>query len=334
MPRLSTAGNRIVEADSGKAVFLRGVNRSGLEYSQPGAHGFFAAAGFNDAEFDTIIHEWRANVLRIPFNQEWALRGCGEATAEDYLGTLDMVIESAARRGAYTVLDLQWLDARQPFGYLRDGQPNFVPPLPNPETPALWRLLGERYSTETAVLFDLFNEPHSRIKGDQRPLNLMSEKGQIELANRRRRRVSVAEWRPWAVHLTDAIRKVHAHSVVFISGIDWAHDLRGMELDRANLVYSAHVYPNGSAVLWQRHFGHIGRRLPTFVAEWGGETNDLEWGKRLHSFLTTSSCGWTAWSWMDRPLLVEDARRADYRPTLFGALVKQALAMPGASDFG
>jgi endoglucanase len=326
LPRLATIGNRIVCADTGSTVYLRGVNRSGLEYSQPGVEGFFAAARFSDTEFDAITREWRANILRIPFNQEWALRGCGMATAADYLNTLDRVVDSAARRGAYTLLDLQWLEDGQPFGHLPDGRPNFVPPLPDQGTPALWRLLGERYRDEPAVLFDLFNEPHSRVRDDDRPLHLVRENSRIELARAERRRVSAAEWRPWALHLTDVIREVHPNSLIFVSGVDWAHNLRGMELERPNIVYSAHVYPNRSPALWQRRFGHIGRLHPLFIGEWGGETKDLNWGRRLRRFLAENSCGWTAWSWVDRPFLVEDARRADYRPTPFGALVKQALA--------
>jgi hypothetical protein len=155
----------------------------------------------------------------------------------------------------------------------------------------------------------------------------MSESGLTSVAATKRRQVTADEWQPWALKLTDVIREVHPESVIFVSGIDWAHDLRGMEIERKNIVYSAHVYPNRSPVFWGRRFGHIGRKRPLFIGEWGGGPGDLEWGHRLHGFLTANSCGWTAWSWTDRPFLVEDARRGDYRPTAFGRLVQRALAM-------
>jgi hypothetical protein len=44
LPELATSGNRIIDADSGEPVLLRGVNRSGLEYTDPTAAGFLAAA--------------------------------------------------------------------------------------------------------------------------------------------------------------------------------------------------------------------------------------------------------------------------------------------------
>jgi endoglucanase len=347
LPRLAVAGNRIIRQDIGAPVLLRGLNRSGLEYSRPewearrplaqasnteqlsGAEpqvdNFFAAAAFTDAEFDVLIKEWGANILRIPFNQEWALRGCPTGSATDYLSSLDRVIESAARRGAYTLLDLHWLDADRPFGHLQDGQPSFVPPLPNPETPALWRLLAERYRHEPAVLFDLFNEPHTCLPGDLRPLHLIAKNGALYLDNRRR--VSARDWRRWALHLTDIIRQVHPQSLIFVSGVDWSYDLRGIKLNRANIIYSAHVYADHSPKRWQSRFGHVAADRPLFIGEWGGSAGDLEWGRLLETFLNTHACGWTAWSWTDHPALVENGRGADYRPTPFGTLVKRALAL-------
>jgi len=40
MNLLTTSGNRIVDAASGRAILLRGVNRSGLEYAWPDEDGF------------------------------------------------------------------------------------------------------------------------------------------------------------------------------------------------------------------------------------------------------------------------------------------------------
>jgi hypothetical protein len=57
---------------------------------------------------------------------------------------MDQVISWAAALGAYTILDLQWLDAETVYGHLqqRDGKTsdNHVPPTPNSESILLWRL--------------------------------------------------------------------------------------------------------------------------------------------------------------------------------------------------
>ena len=75
-----------------------------------GARGFLEAVGISEDEIATIAREWGANVIRIPFNQDFALNGSRGRSAEEYLGALDMVIAWAARHGCYTLLDLQWLD--------------------------------------------------------------------------------------------------------------------------------------------------------------------------------------------------------------------------------
>ncbi len=137
LPRLTVQGNRIVNADTLTPVWLRGVNRPGLEYSGP-----LGEAGITESEFDVMVTGWGANIVRIPFNQEWAL--CREGyDAEPYLAALDRVIRLAAERGAYTLLDLQWLDASRVRGYTKDGRPNFVAPLPDLDSISLWRQLVE-----------------------------------------------------------------------------------------------------------------------------------------------------------------------------------------------
>ena len=44
---------------------------------------------------------------------------------------------------------------------------------------------------------------------------------------------------------------------------------------------------------------------PVFVGEWGGTDTDLQWGQALADYMETRQLGWTAWSWSDRPRLVQ-----------------------------
>jgi hypothetical protein len=265
-------------------MLLRGVNRSGFEYSRPGEAGFLAAARLTEEEIRTLCLDHRCNILRFPFNQDWALRGCGARSAEEYLAALDQAIAWAAKYGAYSLLDLQWLDAERVWG---PGD-NRVPPLPDDESEFLWRTLAARYRSEPAVLIDILNEPHH---------------------------VTWDEWTPWAYRLIDAVREVNPDALLFVSGIDWGYDLRGYPLDREGLVYSTHVYkPRGSA--WQECFGNLSATHPVFAAEWGGEDKDLAWGTRLADYFDSLGIGWTAWSVCDRPRLM-----ANGTPTAFGSIV-------------
>ena len=162
LPGLRTSGNRIIDASSGAPVILRGVNRSGLEYAEPDEHGFLSAASISKSEIEVIVREWGCNIIRLPFNQEFVLRGRNDFSGEDYRKDLDQVISWASMFGAYTLLDLQWLDADRIYG----GSRNFVAPLPNSDSIALWNILARRYSGEPAVLYDIFNEPHDRLEDD------------------------------------------------------------------------------------------------------------------------------------------------------------------------
>jgi aryl-phospho-beta-D-glucosidase BglC (GH1 family) len=312
LPRLTTLENRIVRADTKAEVMLRGLNRSGLEYSEPDEQGFLSAAEISRAEIRTIVNEWGANVIRLTFNQDWVLHGRGNWTAESYRAALDQVIRWTSECGAYTILDLQWLDADHPYG----GGRNFVAPLPNMQSLELWNVLATRYRDEPAVLYDIFNEPHDRLPDDPYPLN--REDGTTYPAEKYS--VTMEDWQPWARRLIQSIREVNPDSLVLVSGINWGYDLRGMPMDIPNLVYSTHVYPV-KGWDWEGAFGHLAATAPVFAAEWGGDDGDLRWGKKLAAYFDRLAMGWTAWSWHNDPLIVRK-----YAPTPFGEIVRSRLS--------
>jgi endoglucanase len=276
LPALTTAGADIVRRDTGEPVILRGVNRSGLEYAAPDQHGITAA------ELDEITGPWNARILRLPFNQDWVLHRPG------YLETLDQVIAQAAERGAYTLLDLQWINTEIK-----------IAPLPDLNSPRTWTLLAERYRDNPAVLYDLYNEPH-----DAKP----------------------ADWRYWATLLTDTIRDRHPEALLFVSGMNWGYDLREVELDRDHIVYSTHVYPNKTRDLDPFDaFGHRAGEVPLFAGEWGGWDHDLAWGEELAVYFDQIGMGWTAWSWCDEPHLKRNGASTPFGDLVRSWLTRETL---------
>jgi endoglucanase len=311
---LGTSGNRIISLATGEPILLRGVNRSGLEYAGPDEQGFLSGASLSRSEIEFIVKEWRCNILRLPFNQDFVLRGRLGRSGEEYQEAIDQVIYWASLFGAYTLLDLQWIDADRVYG----GNRNFVAPLPNIESLELWRTLARRYRSEPAVLYDLFNEPHDRLAGDPFPLN--KEDGTTYPPGQRS--VTMKEWQPWARKLTQAVRDENPDALVFVGGTNWAYDLRGMPMDVGNLVYSTHVYPNKGRN-WPEAFGDLSRSKPVFVGEFGGSDSlgDLDFVQSLMRFMEELEIGWTAWSWSNEPFLV-----TRYIPTAFGEAVRQKLS--------
>jgi endoglucanase len=310
---LRTSANRIISAANGEPVILRGVNRSGLEYAGPDEQGFLSGASLSRFEIEVIVRKWRCNIIRLPFNQDFVLRGRLGRSGEEYQLAIDQVINWASLSGAYTLLDLQWLDADRVYG----GNRNFVAPLPNMDSIDLWATLARRYASEPAVLYDVFNEPHDRLDDDPYPLN--KEDGTTYPSGQRR--VTMKEWQPWARTLTQAIRSENPNALVFIGGTDWGYDLRGMPMELENIVYSTHVYP-ARGDEWPEAFGNLSRSVPVFAGEFGGNDtpDDLDFIRRLIQYLGDLEIGWTAWSWSDTPFLV-----TRYAPTGFGEVVRQTL---------
>ena len=314
LPPLRTSGNRIINSVTGAPILLRGINRSGLEYSDPDEQGFLSGASISRAEIYAITEQWRANIIRLPFNQDWVLHGRAGRIGEEYQQALDQVISWASMFGAYTLLDLQWLDAERIYG----GNRNFVAPLPNMQSIELWSTLARRYKDEPAVLYDLFNEPHDRLADDPYPLN--KPDGTTYPAGQMR--VTMSEWQPWARALTQAIRNENPDALIFIGGTNWAYDLRGMPIDDLdNVVYSTHIYPN-KGTDWDNVFGDLSESAPIFAGEIGGTDSpqELDYVRRLLDYLQQKQIGFAAWSWIDQPNLV-----TRYTPTAFGQLIRQSL---------
>ncbi len=283
LPALGCDGARIVARETGREVLLHGVNVSGMEYSDT------PLAGVTPDELTTIVRGWGANVVRIPFTQSLVMQGRdGDDSGDDYVAELQELVCWLGELGAYSILDLQWLDREKIWG---PGD-NRVPPEPNDETPDCWAKLAEAFRGRPEVIFDLFNEPHD---------------------------IDAALWNEWALRLAGAIRTVDPARVLMVSGVGWAYDLRGVELTLADVIYSTHVYPWMSQDWWS-HFGHKAGEAPLFAGEFGGGPDDLAWGRKLLAYMRELGMGWAAWSWRDKPHLQHQGI-----PTEFGDLVLEAL---------
>lgn len=326
LPELVTSANRILRADTMQPVLLRGVNRSGLEYSPPSEAGFLDGAQFTQEEVREIVIGWHSNLIRLPFNQEWALEGTAGHSAGEYLAALDQAIAWAAALGAYTVLDLQWLDAKTVFGHTtgRTGiwSENHVPPTPNADSITLWKTLAMRYREEPAVLLDLLNEPHDPVVDDYHPVWQIDRNGDVVRSGGDF--VGPGEWLPWASRLIADIRRIRPGGIILVAGVDWAFDLRRIRVDAPNIVYSAHIYPNRSRASWWKALGNCAE-VPILIGEWGGAAADLDYGRKLADAMRRRGLGWAAWSWADYPHLVQPPRAPAYEPTAFGELVRNEL---------
>ncbi|SRR6266566_577754 len=332
LPWLFTNENQVINAETRNPVLLRGINWSGLQYAEPNEKGFLDGAHLTEAVFKKMITEWGANIVRLPFNQDWVLRGRRGHSAIEYIAAIRQAVAWAAGLRAYTLLDLQYVDADTIF-----GPAAHVAPLPNRETAKAWKVLATEFQREPAVLYDLFNEPHKVEQGDPNTLyGVVEPDTYLELHDGQ---VTMERWHAWARHLIRAIRVIHPNALIFVSGVDYAYDLRGMPITKVagdpevatNIVYSTHIYP-GKTPDWTAAFAALAKVRPVFAGEWGvaekNEDNkaDVGWAERLTRFLASSGIGWAAWSWTDKPHLVKYVSdKEPYSPTEFGKVALPAL---------
>ncbi len=266
--------------------------------------GMSSGIPMTEEDFRMIIQDWHANIIRLPFRQSWVLED------PDYVETIASVVNWCKKYGAYVLLDLQWQDGINPS----PDQP--IMPMPNEEAAGMWQILAERFQDEPNVLYDIHNEVHE---------------------------VSFTDWRSRAIEIIDAIREVHAQSLIFVGGIDWSTNISYWFInplpveEYPNIVYKAHHYPVGSpnddpAVwegVWEGRFGAYADDLPVFIGELGTseETfNDQTWlvyVQTLIHYLDSRQIGWCAWSMTDKPRLTESDDHTT--PTAYGTVIKANL---------
>jgi endoglucanase len=165
---ISTQGNHFVDAH-GTTVQLRGVNVSGLESGIifDGSTNYWESSGLSPRPDFTKIAAWKANVVRLPLNEDsWlgltvtgipgnviALNGPG------YQAEVKAVVAAANAAGLYVILDLHWT---APANFAANTQNPF---LDSDNSINFWTSVANAFHSNPAVMFEVFNEPFVCAKG-------------------------------------------------------------------------------------------------------------------------------------------------------------------------
>jgi len=320
---LHVAGNQILRPD-GTPVWLQGVNVVSLEFRVHGDHVLRAA--------QIAIDDWRSNIVRLPVKEEyWFGR---ENTQKDggaaYRELVDAAINVIANRGAYVLLDLHRFRA------------------PRPEHVEFWSDAAKKYRNHPAVLFDLFNEPHSISWKVWRDGGFVPQKEtpadeDAFLASTEKAKLDPGFDSPGMQALVDTVRATGAKNIVVAGGLDWAYDLTGVAKGFAlenrggnGIVYATHIYPWKTG--WVEKALVLADRYPIIVGEVGCDVKKMSfipadrqedpytWAPDMIAFIQQHKLHWTAFSFYPRatPIMISDW---NFTPTPFwGAFVKEALA--------
>jgi aryl-phospho-beta-D-glucosidase BglC (GH1 family) len=305
-------------------VWLQGVNVDSLQWNARGEYVMRAAL--------VAVEEWKANILRLPIQEKfWFGKDASQKDeGKAYRELVENVVNLAANRGAYVMLDLHRFRA------------------PKREHVDFWKDVAAKYRNHPAMLFELFNEPHgtswevwrnggfvedSKASADEDAFLTPEEKA---LNKKGFHAVGMQA-------LVDAVRGTGAKNLVIAGGLDWAYDLSGVvkgfaldEKDGNGLMYAAHIYAQKTD--WRGKVLSAAEKYPVIVSECGANTKkftfmpaesqeDAEtWVPRVLGFIQKNRLHWTAFSFHPRsaPMLLQDWK---FTPTPeWGTPAKRALA--------
>jgi hypothetical protein len=320
---LVVQGSQLVNAQTDQPVVLRGVNVGGLE-----------GIGFNpdmvNNAVQAALNDWDANLIRLPVNQDyWLGDDPNVVDAATYQAEVDSVINAAAAKGAYVVLDLQVSD-KGTSDPSQEGQYS----MPDDNSTLFWSSAALKYANNPTVFFDPYNEPgHFNVTWDQW-LNggTITENDGSQFHS------------PGMQALVDTIRGTGANNIIVPQGLNYATDFSGILNGYAlkdpdnNLMYQIHIYPGSAAHAFTDELNSLipaglTANYPVYVGEWGSDINPGEegtpvpdastWNTNMIQWLNQNTRSWTAWAMNDSPFLTNPG---DLTPTpYFGALVKQEL---------
>ena len=319
MPPMLRVAGRELHTPDGTAVWLQGVAIPSLEWSAAGEH-ILESIG-------VALRDWKANCIRLPIREHfWAGTGPHQNDGgAAYRQLVRDAVNRAAAGGAYTVLDLHCFRA------------------PKREHADFWRVVAGRFKNNSAVLFELFNEPHD-IPWDVWKNGGMVTDGKGGSGAVAERSAPLRGFPSVGMQgLVDAVRKTGAKNILIAGGLDWGYDLSGVLAGHAleerggnGIVYSSHVYPWKDG--WQARFLDVAAKHPVFVGECGAPRKRLHfipperheapatWVPDFLAVVQKHRLHWTAWSFHPgaSPCVLQDWT---YEPTAhWGAAAKKALA--------
>jgi len=342
-PQLHVSGNKLLDA-SGNTVILRGINRSGTEYSCVQGNGVF------DGEVDqaaiTAMKSWKVNAVRVPLNEacwngESYVPASGSGTT--YINAIKSFVSLLNSNGLDVILDLHWTDGDYTGNSNQDSQcaSNHGPeneafcqkPMPDAaQAIPFWTSVANTFKGNNSVLFDLFNEPFAS-RADN---NNNAEGWQCWLNGGTCAGITYQVAGMQA--MVNAVRGTGATNVIMLGGEEFSNDLTSLLANlptdpQHNLAASWHSYNFNTCsnqTCWTQQVQPVAAQIPVITGEMGESDCAGTYINQLMPFLDSIGVSYLGWAWNadfncgTGPSLITDYVPGD--PTAFGAAYKAHLA--------
>jgi endoglucanase len=152
---LHVSGNKLLNGN-GQQVSLRGVNYPDTVYACIGDDGPPAVSdGPLDSTSVAALQSWGVNVLRLSINETcWLGINGVPVGGSAYINPLLSYINLLTSANIAVIIDLQWNAAGTAIA-------NGLQPMPDADhATAFWTSVANTLGSNSAVIFDLFNEPY------------------------------------------------------------------------------------------------------------------------------------------------------------------------------
>lgn len=314
--QIKVSGNKIVDGN-GKVVTLRGVNRSGSEFMCIQGHGLFD--GPSDQNSINNMKKWKINVVRIPLNEDcWlAINGVqGQYAGENYISAIANFVNLFLNNDIYVILDLHWTAAGSTQATKQDPMPN------RDHSIDFWKGVANRFKGNSAVIFDLFNEPFPNGgTWDDAGAWACWKNGGSSCNGLNYQAAGMQE-------LVNAVRSTGANNIVMLGGLAWSNSfarwLEYLPNDPANQIagswhsYNFNYCNNNGC--WNQYVASVAQKYPIIIGESG--ENDCNHGyiDQLTGWADGAGLSYLAWTWntwdcASGPALITNY---DGTPTNFG----------------
>jgi hypothetical protein len=304
------SGNKIINARTKRRFVPRGVNwpsfeyacAQGWDYSNPGA----------DLKGIKALKSWRINTVRIPINQDCWLGEDGYPSGNlktlSYRNSLTKFVGLLNQQGVVVILDLHWSG---PQGVQADG----LLPMPDSRSIVFWKSLAKKFIRYKSVIFDVFNEPHSRWNPDKNEweftLSWSCWKNGSCLApieNDTEFPITGDRYQAFGMNqLVKAVRSTGARQPIILSGRDYANDVKMWKKyapkDR-QLIVGFHNYTEQlckTTQCWNKTVLPLSRRVPVLATEFGQNDCRANHIKKFVRWADRYLIGYLAWAWWELP---------------------------------
>lgn len=316
-------GNHLVDG-AGNMLLLHGADLSGTEFAcdqggTPTNRGWSIYGGQPIDQLATYqaMAAWHINAVRVPLNEDCWLNINGVSAAYGgaaYQNAIAGEVSAIHGAGLYAILDLHWSAAGP---YAADGQ---QPMADADHSIAFWQSVAAAYKSDSAVIFDLYNEPFLYGSYFQNAgqdawacwlngcgLNTLLTYGQLGPTGSTTPYQISYMWNTAGMQqLVGAIRQAGATQPILVNGLDWANDDSGWlahtPIDPANQVIAGwHSYPGevcATTTCWNQTIAPLALQLPVLVGETGDSSSGPE--TYLPTFLPwadSNGLSYFAWTW-------------------------------------